>query len=100
MSLTLSYNECFDDDVARQNSLSYDDIIHQITLPQVKQFLLSLGVREIDEHSDYLICPTICHNPIDRAESMKLYYYDETKTSTAILSVRRIFQYLLFIVSI
>ena len=79
MSLTLSYKECFDDDIARQNSLSYDDIIHQITLPQVKQFLLSLGVREIDEHSDYLICPTICHNPIDRAESMKLYYYDETK---------------------
>ena len=39
MSLTLSYNDCFDDDVARQNSLSYDDIIHQITWRYSKYML-------------------------------------------------------------
>ena len=29
------------------------------------------------EDKGYLVCPTICHNPIDEAESMKLYYQDE-----------------------
>ena len=67
------------DDVAVQNSLTYEEIIKTITLGQVENFLRSLGVMEIEVHDDYLICPTICHNPIDQATSMKLYYYDETK---------------------
>lgn len=57
------------------------DIINSITLMDVKDFLESLGVTQIDVHEDkqYLICPTICHNPIEDAESMKLYWYQNNK---------------------
>ena len=57
------------------------DIINSITLTDVKDFLESLGVTQIDVHEDkqYLICPTICHNPIEEAESMKLYWYQNNK---------------------
>ena len=57
------------------------DIIQSITLDDVKNFLESLGVTHIDVHQDkqYLICPTICHNPLYEAESMKLYWYQNTK---------------------
>ena len=57
------------------------DIITSITLEDVKNFLESLGVTQIDVHEDkqYLICPTICHNPINEAESMKLYWYQNNK---------------------
>lgn len=67
------------DTVALLNSYDSHEIIQAFTLQDVKRFLLSLGVSEIDVQDDYLICPTICHNPIDQAESMKLYYYDKTK---------------------
>ena len=57
------------------------DIIDSITLNDVKDFLESLGVTQIDvnEEKQYLICPTICHNPLNEAESMKLYWYQNNK---------------------
>lgn len=57
------------------------DIIDSITLEDVKNFLESLGVDQIvvNEEKGYLICPTICHNPIHEAESMKLYWYQNNK---------------------
>ena len=57
------------------------DIIESITIEDVKNFLESLGVTQIDVREDkgYLICPTICHNPIHEAESMKLYWYQNNK---------------------
>ena len=57
------------------------DIIESITLDDVKKFLESLGVDQIAVYPDkeYLVCPTICHNPIDEAESMKLYWYQNNK---------------------
>lgn len=67
------------DEIALRNSYSPEALIHSLTLDDVERFLRSLGVADIDRQSDYLICPTICHNPIDQADSMKLYYYDETK---------------------
>ena len=67
------------DEVARRNGYSADILTQIFTLKDVEKFLYSLGVSEIDVQDDYLICPTICHNPIDQAESMKLYYYDKTK---------------------
>ena len=67
------------DTIALLNSYDGNEIIQAFTLQDVERFLLSLGVGEIDVQDDYLICPTICHNPIDQAESMKLYYYDKTK---------------------
>jgi hypothetical protein len=47
----------------------------------VKNFLESLGVEQIvvNEEKGCLICPTICHNPIGEAESMKLYWYQNNK---------------------
>lgn len=60
---------------------SKKDIINSITLEDVKNFLESLGVTHIvvNEEKQYLICPTICHNPITEAESMKLYWYQNNK---------------------
>lgn len=70
------------DDVAIKNAMSIKEIIESLTLEDVHQFLLSLGVddNDIDVQDDYLICPTICHNPIEEATSMKLYYYDQNKS--------------------
>jgi len=60
---------------------SKKDIIDSITLHDVKNFLESLGVTQImvNEEKQYLVCPTICHNPINEAESMKLYWYQNNK---------------------
>lgn len=62
-------------------TLNTKNIIDSITLYDVKDFLESLGVDQIDvnEEKQYLVCPTICHNPIHEAESMKLYWYQNNK---------------------
>lgn len=61
--------------------ISVQDIINSITLEDVRTFLESLGVDQIAEYPEkgYLVCPTICHNPLDEAESMKLYWYQNNK---------------------
>lgn len=61
--------------------ITLQDIIDSITLDDVRVFLESLGVDQIAVYEDkgYLICPTICHNPLDEAESMKLYWYQNHK---------------------
>ena len=57
------------------------DIMESITLDDVKTFLESLGVNQIAMYPEkgYLVCPTICHNPLHVAESMKLYWYQNNK---------------------
>ena len=62
-------------------NVSIQDMIDSITLEDVKTFLESLGVDQIAVYEDkgYLVCPTICHNPLDEAESMKLYWYQNNK---------------------
>lgn len=67
------------DVIALRNSYSSEKLIHSLSLDDVERFLRSLGVEDIDRQEDYLVCPTICHNPIGQAETMKLYYYDKTK---------------------
>ena len=61
--------------------ITTQDVINSITLDDVKTFLESLGVDQIAVYEDkgYLVCPTICHNPLDEAESMKLYWYQNNK---------------------
>ena len=61
--------------------VSIADIIESITLDDVRVFLESLGVDQIAIYKEkgYLVCPTICHNPLDEAESMKLYWYQNNK---------------------
>lgn len=80
--MTQFFNLKDSDEVAIRNSLNGAEIIQLITLKEVGNFLLSLGVDEsdIDIQEDYLICPTICHNPLEEATSMKLYYYDKNKS--------------------
>ena len=62
-------------------NISKKDIVESITLEDVEYFLTSLGVTTITVNKDkgYLICPTICHNPLENAESMKLYWYQDNK---------------------
>ena len=62
-------------------NLKVKDIIESITLDDVKTFLESLGVDQIAVYPEkgYLICPTICHNKLSDAESMKLYWYQNNK---------------------
>ena len=62
-------------------NITVQDIIDSITLEDVKTFLESLGVDQIAYYPEkgYLVCPTICHNPLDEAESMKLYWYQNNK---------------------
>lgn len=66
------------DEVALLNSVGIKDVIDSITIDDVARFLESLGVQ-VDKSESYLICPTICHNPIEEAESMKLYWYQNYK---------------------
>ena len=62
-------------------NISIQDIVNSITLEDVRLFLESLGVEQIAVYEDkgYLVCPTICHNPLEEAESMKLYWYQNNK---------------------
>ena len=81
------------------------DIINSITLEDVKNFLESLGVEQIEMYEDkgYLICPTICHNPIHEAESMKLYWYQNNKIfrcyteCSEAMSIFKLYQKFIFI---
>ncbi len=61
--------------------LSRKDILASIELEDIKNFLESLGVDEIEMHPEkgYLICPTICHNALHEEASMKLYWYQNNK---------------------
>ena len=74
-----NFNEA--DKEAFLTTLNTRDIINSLTLDDVKNFLESLGVEQIAVYEDkqYLVCPTICHNPIEEAESMKLYWYQNNK---------------------
>lgn len=62
-------------------NLTAADIVASITLNDVKYFLEKLGVTELEvnEERGYIICPTICHNPLHEAHSMKLYWYQNNK---------------------
>lgn len=66
------------DEVALLNSVEIKDLIESLTIDDVANFLESLGVQ-VEKSPSYLICPTICHNPIEEAENMKLYWYQNYK---------------------
>ena len=63
------------------HDISKQDVYVSLTLEDVKNFLEGLGVNQISVNEDkgYLICPTICHNPLEEAASMKLYWYQDHK---------------------
>ena len=69
------------DEELEYSTVDRKDIINSITIYDVKFFLESLGVDKIsvNEEKGILICPTICHNELHEAESMKLYWYQRNK---------------------
>ena len=64
------------DDDSILDFISKKDIYNNLTLDLVEYFLNTLGV-DVKKTDKYLICPTICHNPLSEATSMKLYFYKE-----------------------
>lgn len=74
------FTSTFYDEIAVRNAMTPTMVVNSFTLENVTAFLHSLGVAEVAVHNDYLICPTICHNTLENAESMKLYYYDNSKS--------------------
>lgn len=70
----------FFDEVAIRNGLNGQQLVESLEIEDVERFLISLGVQIVDRKGDTIICPTICHNPIDEADNMKLYYYDKNKS--------------------
>ena len=70
----------FGEDIgARINSMTEYEVTQCLTLDIVESFLRNLGVEQIEKGNNYLICPTICHNRLEDASSMKLYYYQKNK---------------------
>ena len=66
-----------EDITARLNSMTEYELVQYLTLDIVESFLRNLGVEQIEKGNNYLICPTICHNRLEDATSMKLYYYQK-----------------------
>lgn len=66
------------DEVAYLNSIERKDIIESLTIEDVKDFLTYLGAPVVSFDKG-LITSTICHNPVEEAESLKLYYYADSK---------------------
>ena len=60
------------------NSLDKKSIIDSLSLENVCEFLDYLQIPYEKKGKD-LICPTVCHNKLEEAESMKLYYYSNHK---------------------
>lgn len=60
--------------------MTWKEVQQSLTIEDVEKFLYSLGVYQVKhEGKDILICPTICHNPIDEQGSMKLYWYQKNR---------------------
>ena len=74
----MSFNFERNDDTTLLNSLSARDVIDSLSIEDVARFLERLGVQ-VDRFDTYLICPTICHNPLEEAETRKLYWYHNHK---------------------
>lgn len=66
------------DPVAMMMNITAKEIIDMLTMDDVVRFLESLGV-DVDRYENHLICPTICHNPLEDAHSRKLYWYQNYK---------------------
>ena len=78
-SLIKSLSE-LDTELDKVNLTTYD-IVNSLTMKDITTFLDSLGVEQyvVNEEREYIICPTICHNPLHEEASMKLYWYHDNK---------------------
>lgn len=75
------FNFGFGDDFGfESDNYSLMDVVNSLTIDDVERFLRSLGVETIDRIGNKeLHLPTICHNRLDEAENMKLYWYQNSK---------------------
>lgn len=65
--------------------INFEGLREQLTDEQVKDILLQYNVEPCVENADTIIFPTCCHNLT--GGSPKLYYYKDSKGSTAIPNV-------------
>lgn len=56
--------------------LNAKEIKENLSNEQIIKLVTYLGAKEYIDKSEYIIFPTICHNPGDSDSSMKLYYYE------------------------
>lgn len=54
------------------------ELREKLTCEEVKEILRKYGIEPYYENNNYIIYPTICHNPIGSDCSNKLYYYKNT----------------------
>lgn len=58
--------------------INLQELREKLTKDQIIDLVLKLGADKYEERDNYIIFPTICHNPRDSEASMKLYYYKES----------------------
>lgn len=54
------------------------ELREQLTPEDIKNILRKYGIEPYYENNNYIIYPTVCHNPIGSDCSNKLYYYKNT----------------------
>lgn len=59
--------------------MNYKDIVSNLDTERVISLMESLGAERYIDTPRAVIFPTICHNPVGDASSMKLYYYKDNK---------------------
>lgn len=60
-------------------NLNYKEIVSNLDTERIIALMERLGAERYIDTSRAVIFPTICHNPIGDASSMKLYYYKDNK---------------------
>lgn len=60
--------------------INLQELKEKLTKEQIIKLVLGLGADRYEERENFIIFPTICHNPIGADASMKLYYYIESCT--------------------
>lgn len=67
------------------------ELREKLTSEDVKNILRKYGVEPYYENNNYIIYPTVCHNPIGSECSNKLYYYKNTSLFRCYTSCGSIF---------
>lgn len=68
-----------------------DEIKQGLTLEQVEEVILALGVQNYRIQSGVIMMENICHNFPGESSGMKLYYYDNTKLFRCYTECREFF---------
>ena len=58
--------------------INLKELRESLTEQNIIDLMLKFGADRYEDKGNAIIFPTICHNPLDREASMKLYYYKES----------------------